>query len=103
MPDKSITMNRLRTIIRLYEGGRGLKGIRSMSWTSRNTIRKYIRVWNSLRMSYEEFRHKSDSELNRLFCVKERAEEINPRMAALESRLPEICRALGGKGMTTLK
>jgi hypothetical protein len=54
-------------------------------------------------MSCEEFHRKSDSELNRLFCVKERAEEINPRMAELESRLPEICRALGRKGITTLK
>ena len=96
-------MNRLRTIIRLYEGRRGLKSISSLSWTSRNTKKKYIQIWNSLNMSYEEFQRKSDSELNRLFCVKERSEEINPRMAELESLLADICRELGRKGMRTLK
>jgi transposase len=33
----------------------------------------------------------------------ERPDEINPRLAELESLLPDICRELGRKGMTTLK
>ncbi|MDR1225138.1 MAG: hypothetical protein LBL07_20000 [Tannerella sp.] len=65
-------MNKLRTIIRLYGGGKGVKSIRSMSWTSRNTIKKYIQVRHSLKMTYEEFQRKRDSELHHLFCVKER-------------------------------
>jgi hypothetical protein len=31
--------------------------------TSRNTIKKYLRIWNTLGMSYEEFCEKSDEEL----------------------------------------
>ena len=55
MPNTPITMNKLRTIIRLYEDHTGLKSISSMARTSRNTIKKYINKWNSLNMSYEEF------------------------------------------------
>jgi hypothetical protein len=83
MPNKPIRKNKLRTIIRLYEGGNGLKSISSMSWTSRNTIKKYIRVWHSLKMNYEEFQRKSDSELHQLFCVKERPVSIHPHMLEL--------------------
>jgi hypothetical protein len=97
MPNKPITMNKLRTIIRLYEGGKGLKSISSMSWTSRKTIKKYIQVWHRLKMSYEEFQRKSDSELHQLSCVKERPDSIHPRMSELETRLPAICRELGKK------
>lgn len=44
-------MNKLRTIIRLYEAQTGLKPIAGMVHISRNTIKKYIHQWNSLDMS----------------------------------------------------
>jgi transposase len=102
MPNKSIEMNKLRTIIRLYEERTGLKTIAVMSRTSRNTVKKYIHKWNTMDMSYEQFRERSDSELHTLFCVPEASLVPNPRMDELENLLPEICKALGKKGMTTL-
>ena len=69
MANKSITMNKLRTIIRLYDVQTGLKTISVMARTSRNTVKKYIHKWDSLKMSYEEFHKKSDAELHELFCV----------------------------------
>lgn len=42
MPNNTITMNKLRTIIRLYDAGTGLKPISGMVHISRNTIKKYI-------------------------------------------------------------
>ena len=74
-----------------------------MSHISRNTVKKYIRIWNSLSMSYEEFQRKSDAELNRTFCVLERDLCSNPRMEELEEKLPSICKELSKRGMTTLK
>ena len=103
MPNTPITMNKLRTIIRLYEDHTGLKSISSMSRTSHNTVKKYINKWNSLGMSYDELHAKSDAELNELFCVAEDADAPNPRRDELESLLPSICKELGRKGMTTLK
>jgi len=48
MPNKFIKMNKLRTIIRLYEECTGLKRICALSRTSRNPVKKYIQKWNVL-------------------------------------------------------
>lgn len=79
MSNNPIKMNKLRTIIRLYEEQTGLKTIAALSRTSRNTVKKYVRKWNSLGMSYEIFQQKSDSELYELFCVPEASKVSNPR------------------------
>ena len=103
MPNIPIKMNKLRTIIRLYEDRIGLKTISTMARTSRNTVKKYINKWNSLGLSYDDFQGKSDSELNELFCVSAKRSSSNPRLEELEELLPGICKDLGKKGMTTLK
>jgi len=103
MPNKMITMNKLRTIIRLYEARTGLKPIAGMVHISRNTIKKYIHTWNSMDMSFEDFLSKSDAELHELFCVSHQPSAPNPRVDTLQSLLPDICKALNKKGMTTLK
>jgi transposase len=95
-------MNKLRTIIRLYEERTGLKTIAVLVRTSRTTVKKYIHTWNTLDMSYEEFQRRSDSELHALFCVPKRSCIANPRLEAFEQLLPVICKELSKKGMTTL-
>lgn len=102
MSNKPIIMTKLRTIIRLYEDGVGLKTIAVMARTSRNTIKKYITLWLELSISYDDFQSKSDSELHTLFCTKDEPAP-NPRMAQLEERLPTIVKNLSKKGMTTFK
>jgi hypothetical protein len=91
-------MNKLRTIIRLYEEQTGLKTIAVMARTSRNTVKKYIDKWNSLYMSYEDIRQRSDAELHDLFCVPIPSEDPNPRMEELEGLMPDICKQSGRKG-----
>ncbi len=51
MSNNPIKMNKLRTIIRLYEEQTALKTIIALSRTSRNTVKKYVQKWNSLGMS----------------------------------------------------
>lgn len=102
MSNNPIIMNKLRTIIRLYEDQTGLKTIAVMARTSRNTIKKYIAVYRTLGINYAELQAKSDAELHTLFCVKE-TPVPNPRMEALEERLPAVVKSLNKKGMTTLK
>jgi transposase len=53
-------------------------------------------------MNYEEFRQRSDSALHELFCVTEEPSAPNPRLETLEGLMPDICKELGKKGMTTL-
>ena len=69
MPNKSLPMNKLRTIIRLYTERVGLRAIAELSRTSRNTVKKYVNKWNALSMTYEAFLAKSDAELYSLFCI----------------------------------
>lgn len=103
MPNKFITMTKLRTIIRLYEDHMGLKTIAVMARTSRNTVKKYIHKWNSLKMSFDDFLSKSDTELHALFCIPDAPGMPNPRRDTLESLLPSISKDLGRKGMTTMQ
>ncbi len=69
MPNKSLPMNKLRTIIRLYTERVGLRAIAELSRTFRNTVKKYVNKWNALSMTYEAFLAKSDAELYSLFCI----------------------------------
>lgn len=78
MANNFITMTKLRTIIRLYEDRMGLKTIAVMARTSRNTVKKYIHAWNSLKMSFDEFQSKSDTELHDLFCISDIPSNPNP-------------------------
>lgn len=82
-----ITMTKLRTIIRLYEDRMGLKTIAVMARTSRNTVKKYIHAWNSLKMGFDEFQSKSDTELHDLFCISDLPSKPNPRWDILENLL----------------
>ena len=88
MPNKSLPMNKLRTIIRLYTERVGLRAIAELSRTSRNTVKKYVNKWNALSMTYEAFLAKSDAELYSLFCIDKVPESPNPRLEALEAFLP---------------
>ena len=88
MPNKSLPMNKLRTIIRLYTERVGLRAIAELSRTSRNTVKKYVNKWNALSMTYEAFLAKSDAELYSLFCIDKVPESPNPRLEALEALLP---------------
>jgi transposase len=102
MPNKSVTMKTLRMIIRLYCYGTAVKAMASMVRTSRNTIKKYLRIWNTLGISYEEFCDKSDEELARLFSINLSPLRPNSRMDEMERLLPEICKKLKRRGVTTL-
>ena len=103
MTNISISMNKLRIIIRLYCQGMGPRTISPLAQTSRNTIKKYLSIWNGLNMSYDEFRTKSDQELSDLFCEKISKHTPSPRQIDIDQRLCAICKALGKTGMTTLK
>jgi len=71
-----------------------------MLGTSRNTIKKYVRIWHSLGISHEEFGSKSDSELSVLFTTPVGRTTVSPRRQQLDALLPDICKKLKKKGIT---
>ena len=74
-----------------------------MARTSRNTVKKYIQKWNTLSISYETFQQKREAELHELFCVQKGSISSNPRMEELDKLMPDICKELSKRGMTTLQ
>ena len=93
-------MYKLRQIIRLYCQGTGIKTIHGMIGISRNTIKKYVRIWHESGLSYETFSKKSDAELSALFSATPSKQPDTARRRALESMLPALSKKLGKKGMT---
>ena len=92
MSNKPIKMNKLRQIIRLYSQGIGTKRIHEMVSTSRNTIKKYIRIWQTLGIGYEEFNAKSDSDLAIILTTPVARISSAPRMQILQTLLPDYCK-----------
>lgn len=99
MSNKTISMLKLRQVIRLYNQGKGTKAIAGMLSLSRNTIKKYLHIFLSSGLSYESFSAMSDLELSQKFLVASHPEK-SQRQLDLEAMLPGICRELKRKGVT---
>ena len=95
-------MSKIRQILRSYAQGKGTKSISSVLGISRNTIKKYLRDFQRLSISYEEALSLSDSELYRLFHGEKENEKVssNKRLEVLEELLPDYCKRLKKKGVT---
>lgn len=99
MSNNPIQMQKLRQIMRLYCQGTGIKTIHGMLGTSRNTIKKYVRILHEPDMTYEEFSSKSDSELSELFSAAPSRVTDNRRKEELEAMPPSLSRKLSKKGV----
>lgn len=99
MSNKTISMLKLRQVIRLYNQGNGTKAIAGMLFVSRNTIKKYLHIFLSSGLSYESFSVMSDMELSQKFLVASHPEK-SQRQIDLEALLPSICKELKRKGVT---
>jgi len=67
MANKRKDMSKLRQMLRLYSQGESKLQISSITGVSRNTLKKYIRLYDSLCISMPELELKSDRELDQLF------------------------------------
>lgn len=99
MSNKPISMLKLRQVIRLYSQGKGTKAIASMLCISRNTVKKYLQIYHSSGIGYDEFSQKDDMELKDMFQVYAHSEK-SERQIVLEGLLPGICKELKKKGVT---
>lgn len=100
MPNKQMSMQKIRQVLRCYAQGKGTKAMSSMLSISRNTIKKYLQKFQTLDLSYEEALELSDSELAELFHEKPSNVPIPQRQADLEKLLPSYCKRLKRKGVT---
>ncbi|MBN1119299.1 MAG: IS21 family transposase, partial [Bacteroidales bacterium] len=66
---------------------------------SRNTVKKYIALFNLLDLNFEEVANKSDAELEQIFS-KNQEEELSPKLQAVYDFFPYMERELKKTGIT---
>ena len=100
MPNKQLGMEKIRQVLRCYSQGHVTKSISSMLSVSRNTVKKYLQVFQRSGLDYEQMLSLPDQELSKLFHEKSRVKTESERLGELKSLLPEYCKRLKKKGVT---
>ncbi|MCX6011975.1 MAG: IS21 family transposase [Chloroflexi bacterium] len=99
MANNPITMSKIRHVLRLYFQKKGKKAISEQTGVARNTIKKYLTIFKSLNIPFDELKEISDSELEKLF-IKESAREPTKRFVQLLSIFPTVDKELKRRGVT---
>ena len=99
MSNKPIDMYKIRQLLRLYASGRGSKFISSTTGIARNTVKKYLLQFVSLRITMTDIEAMSDAQLARAFLV-EKPKTENQRISDLEFLFPVLAARLKKRGVT---
>ena len=102
MANKIIAMNKLRIILRLYTEGKSKLFISKYCGISRNTVKKYIKEFESIKLTYEEVSEMSNSHLHVLF-QKDEEKPLTGRLAELQKRFVGMQKSLSKHGVTLYK
>lgn len=102
MANKTISMSKLRLILKLHCQGEGKKSIVRTIGVSRNTVRTYIEKFALLRTTWEELHSLSDKDLDDLFRDEEPL-EAPERITRLLSYFDETEKQLRRKGVTLMQ
>ena len=99
MPNKPIDMYKIRQLLRLYASGRGSKFISSTTGIARNTVKKYLLRFVSLRLTLTDIEAMDDAQLARAFLL-EKPKTKSHRVNDLELLLPDLAARLKKRGVT---
>jgi transposase len=99
MSNKPIDMYKIRELLRLYASGRGSKFISSSTGIARNTVKKYLLQFVSLRLTMADIEAMSDAELAGAFLL-EKPKIEDHRVTSLELLLPALAARLKKRGVT---
>lgn len=95
---------RIKNILRCYAAGMGIKETASTFHTSRNTVRKYVRLFLSSGKSIDQLLSLSEEQLHEMFVGTEsRRREPSSKRIELEALLPGYVSRLTRKGMSVRK
>jgi predicted transcriptional regulator len=101
MPNKLISMSKVRSLLRLYTEGVSKNAIAERLGLPRNTVKKYIRLFLACDSTLEELEAMSDGALEQIFLdmVPRKEMEDDPKHSALLSFFPEMAKALKHSGV----
>jgi len=99
MANKKTNMSKLRQMLRLYAQGESKLKISELTGVSRNTLKKYLKIYSRLRLSIAFIEQQSDQELDHLFGENLLPEPSN-RYKTLEPYFPKMEKELKKRGIT---
>ena len=99
MANKKTDMSKLRQMLRLYAQGESKLKISDLTGVSRNTLKKYLKIYVRLGLDLAEVDKRSDLELDQLFGDN-LMPEPSDKYKALEPLFPVIEKDLKKRGMT---
>jgi len=99
MANKKTNMSKLRQMLRLYAQGESKLRISALTGVSRNTLKKYLKIYSRLQLSIAFIEQQSDQELDHLFG-ENLLPEPNDRYKTLEPYFPKMEKELKKRGVT---
>jgi transposase len=99
MANKKTDMSKLRQMLRLHEQGESKLRISNLTGVSRNTLKKYLKIYGRLRLNAALLEKQSDQELDHLFG-ENLLPEPKDRYKTLETYFPKIEKDLKKRGIT---
>jgi transposase len=102
MANNPILMSKLRHVLKLHCQGQNKLQISTTTGLSRNTVKKYIRVFVGLKTTWEQVNQLSDKDLDELFC-KEPELVVDDRLAPFHDFLKLHEKRLRQRGVTLLR
>lgn len=99
MANKTISMNKIRQIIKLYSQRMGKKKIGTRLSISKNTVKLYIDAYHRLKRPWEELSQLTDFELNKIFNPVREVISSN-KLQEVFDFFPEMEKQLRKRGMT---
>ena len=99
MANKITDMNRIRKALNFHINGKSKLFISDYLSLSRNTVKKYIALFEALEMTNNELNEKTDAELELLFSQSVTT-SIDPKLEQLYGYFPKMERDLKKVGVT---
>lgn len=99
MANKLTDMSKIRKVIKYHLTGKSKLFISNYLSLSRNTVKKYISLFDTFGMNLEDIAQKTDAELETLFS-QTTVETTNPTLEKLYSYFPKMERDLKKVGMS---
>ena len=101
MAGKTIDMSRLRKVLKLHVQGKSKSFISSYLRLSRNTVKKYIYQFSSLKITLVDLANISDEKLEELF-INTQQRELPPKLKLLYEFFPYVEKELKKTGVTKM-
>lgn len=92
---------KIKQILRCYSNGMGIKSISTSLLISRNTVKRYVRIYEDLGIEIDRLLKMDESHLRELFCdYTNRDTRKSPEYIYLEERIPEYLKRWKIRGVT---